>query len=196
MSENYSISKRASASALNPTALENFANAKLLEVYNSCISSLCAAVGPRFVVGLIVNNTAESNKPKVVSECCVTIGKIIQDYGVHSINLKDVVDYVKNGLSQANPAIKKASQSLAIIIYSYIGDKLTPLLTDIKEATLKVLSEEFSKTEIIKDAKFKSVKGEEPPKNVDPRKLLDDVLPRANIEKLIVPALKKLGDAN
>jgi cytoskeleton-associated protein 5 len=169
----------------------------LLEVYNLCIASLCANLSPRFVIGLIVKNTSDSNKPKVVSECCTTIGKIIIDYGVHSINLKDVVEYAKAGLGQANPVIKKASQSLTVTIYSYIGDKLTPLLSDVKEATLKVLQEEFSKTEIITNATFKSVKGEEAPKSMDPRKMLDDVLPRANIEKLITPAiLKKLADGN
>ena len=198
VSENYTISKRAAASALNATALENFANVKLLEVYYSCIVSICAAVGPRFVVGLIVKNTSDCNKPKVVSECCASIGKIITDYGVHSINLKDVVDYAKVGVNGANAVIKKASQSLTLVIYSYIGDKLTPLLTDIKESTLKALQEEFAKTEIIKNPTFKLVKGEEPPKaGADPRKMLDDVFPRANIEKQVSPALlKKLSDAN
>ena len=198
VNENFTISKRAAASVLNATALEKLADIKLLEVYNACISSLCGTVGPRFVVGLIIKNTSDSNKPKVVSECLGIIGKIASEYGVHTFNLKDVVDYSKAGLSQANPVIKKASQALAVTIYSYIGDKLTPLLSDLKEATMKVLQEEFSKTEIIKDATFKLVKGEVAPKiAIDPRKMLDDVLPRANIEKQVTSALlKKLSDAN
>ena len=197
ISENYNISKRAAASVLNSTALEKLADAKLLEVYNTCIFSLCSQVTPKFVVALIVKNTSDSNKPKVVSECCTIFGKIISEFGPHSVNLKDVVDYAAAGLAQANPAIKKASQALTLIIYSFIGDKLTPLLTDIKESTMKVLQEEFSKVAPNTNTQFKTYKGAVEVKVVDAKKMLDEAMPRANIEKQMTPALlKKLGDGN
>ena len=197
ISENYNISKRAAASVLNATALEKLADGKLLEVYNTCIFSLCSQVTPKFVVALIVKNTSDSNKPKVVSECCSIFGKIITEFGPHSVSLKDVVDYAAAGLAQANPAIKKASQALTLIIYSYIGDKLTPLLTDIKESTMKVLQEEFSKVTPNTNTQYKTYKGAVEVKVVDAKKMLDDAMPRANIEKQMTPALlKKLGDGN
>lgn len=196
ISENYNISKRAAASVLNATALEKLADAKLLEVYNTCIFSLCNQVTPKFVVALIVKNTSDSNKPKVVSECCVIITKIITDYGPHSVGLKEIVDYASAGLAQANPAIKKASQALTLTIYSFIGDKLTPLLTEIKESTMKVLQEEFAKTSANTTTSFKSYKGEVAIKVTDAKKMLDEAMPRANIEKQLPPLLKKLADGN
>lgn len=196
ISENYNISKRAAASVLNATALEKLADAKLLEVYNTCIFSLCNQVTPKFVVALIVKNTSDSNKPKVVSECCSIISKIISDYGPHSVALKEIVDYASAGLAQANPAIKKASQALTLNIYSFIGDKLTPLLTEIKESTMKVLQEEFAKTAPNTTTSFKSYKGEVAIKVTDAKKMLDEAMPRANIEKQLPPLLKKLSDGN
>lgn len=40
-----------------------------------------------------------------------------------------------------------------------MGEAITPLINDIKEATLKVLREEFSKVQIIKNTNFKKARG-------------------------------------
>jgi len=35
-------------------------------------------------------------------------------------------------------------------IYKFVGEPIWPFLKDVKESTLKVINEEFSKTEVIK----------------------------------------------
>lgn len=196
IASNCNLTKRAAYMALTSAALEKLSDTKLVDSYKSSIFAFCECVGPRFIVSQIIRNTNDCNKPKVVSECCITIGKVIGDFGVHTVNLKEVIDYTKAGLSQSNPVIKKAAQTLTVIIYSHIGDKILPFISDIKEALLKALQEEFSKTEIIQHASYKTIKGEEESK-VDPKKMLDSVFPRTNISGQITPAiLKKLGDAN
>ena len=196
VSELATISKRAACAALTPAALEKLSEAKLIDCYTSCLLSLSEAIGPRFVVGQIIKSTSDSNKPKVVSECLSIICRIIADFGVHKIVLKEVIDYAKLGLNQANPVIKKSAQALTVKIYSYIGDNLLPLLGDIKEATLKALQEDFSKTQIENSISFKSVRGEEELKS-DATKLLDDLIPRVNISsKITAQLLKDLSDSN
>ncbi|CAG9332562.1 unnamed protein product [Blepharisma stoltei] len=196
LAQNCNITKRSGVIALNSLALDKFSDNKLVESLSTCISALCEDLGPKFVIGQIVKNTSDCNKPKVVSECCIVIGKIIGEFGAHTVNLKEVIEYAKSGLSQTNPIIKKASHSLTIQIYSYIGDKILPFISDIKEATLKVLQEDFSKTEIIKTANYKQIKGSEESK-IDPNKMLDASFPRANISQSITPAiLKKISDTN
>ena len=196
VSELTTISKRAAYVALTPLALEKLSEAKLIDCYTSCLLSLSEAVGPKFIVGQIVKNTSDSNKPKVVSECLSIICRIIVDFGVHKIVLREVIDYAKLGLNQANPVIKKSAQALTVKIYSYIGDNLLPLLGDIKEATLKALQEDFAKTPVETSSSFKTVRGEEEVK-FDANKVLDDVIPRSNISsKITAQILKDLSDSN
>lgn len=181
---------------ISPVALDKYSDTKLVESLNNCIITLSESLTPKFIISLIIKNTNDSNKPKVVSECCAIIGKIISEYGAHTVNLKEVIDYAKAGINQTNPIIKKASHTLMVQIYSFIGDKIHPFINDIKEATLKVLQEDFSRTEIVKATSFKFVKGTEETK-MDPGKILDASFPRANIANLITGAvLKKIADPN
>lgn len=190
------ISKRSAYIVLTAAALEKLSEPKLIDCYTTCLLSLSQGVGPKFIVSSIIKNTSDCNKPKVVSECLSIIAKVIIDFGVHKITLKEVIDYAKTGLNQANPIIKKSAQALTIKIYSYIGNTLLPLLSDIKEATLKALQEDFSKTEILTATSFKSVRGEEDTK-FDPKKVLDDAIPRNNISsKITQEILKDLSDNN
>jgi cytoskeleton-associated protein 5 len=196
ISENYSISKRAAASVLNSSAVEKLADTKLIEVYSTCVFSLCSQVTPKFVVSLLIKNTSEGNKPKVVSEAMNLVFRIIQDYGPSEVNLKEAVDYSSAGMSQANPAIKKASQSMLVLIFSFLGEKLIPLLSNIKESTMKVLQEEFAKTAPSTAVSFKSYKGQVQGKPLDVKKLLDADMPRASIEKQAPGLVKKMNDSN
>ena len=129
--------------ALTSQALDRFGDIKLVESYNQCISNLATSIGPRFVSQLIVKNIADSNKPKVISECCGTLSRLISEYGTHVVPLSDIVNFGKHCISQANQIIKKAGTNLLVNIYSYTGKALLSQLSDVKEATRKVLDEEF-----------------------------------------------------
>lgn len=190
------ISKKSAYVILTSSALDKLSDTKIVEIYTACLISLSEAVGPKFIVSQIVKNTSECNKPKVLSECHIVISKIIADFGLHKITLKEVVEYAKIGLNQANPVIKKSAQTLAVKIYSYLGDAILPLLSDVKEATLKALQEDFAKTPLDTSAAFKQIPGEEEDK-FDPKKALDEMCPRVNVSNQVAQnALKKLASTD
>lgn len=190
------ISRKTAYIVLGPQALEKLGDPKLSDSYTSCLVAICEALGPKFVVGHIIKNTSDCTKPKLFSECSSAIGKIIMDFGVHRVILKDIIDYCKIGLNQANPVMKKASVSLSIVVYTFIGEAIQPLMKDVKEATMKALNEELSKVPVAPPTMFKSVRGEEEVK-FDVKKLLDNAIPRVNISQSITPGiLKKLTDSN
>ena len=194
--ENCNVTKRGGAMALTAQALEKLGDPKIVEPLSALLMSLCEVLGPRFVVAMTVKNTSECKKPKAVSECCNVVNKIISEFGVHTVNLPDVVNYSKACLNQANPTIKKSAQALLVCIYSFTGEPLISMLNDVKEATMKVLNEEFSKTEVVQKTSFKQVRGEEEEK-IDPSKAMDSAIPRNDISSKITPALiKKISDKN
>ena len=141
------ISKRSANVILTSSVLEKLSETKLTESYTLCLLSLCEKIGPKFIISQIIKNISDCNKPKVVSECLSVICKLLNESNINKIALKELVDYIKNCLNQANPVIKKSAHHLTIKIYSFIGDSLLPLLNDIKETTLKALQEDFYKTQ-------------------------------------------------
>ena len=190
------LSKRSAYVVLTPSALDKLSDSKVAESFANCIIGICESVGPKFVVSSMIKNTSDCNKPKVVSECFSIINRVVLEFGVHRITLKELIEYIKSALSQSNPVIKKSAQSMTVTLYSFLGENLIPLLTDIKEATMKALQEDFSKTSIETPSQFRQVKGEEPTK-YDPKKALDELIPRVNLSSSITSALiKKLNDAN
>lgn len=196
LTQHCSLTKRGAAMVLNAAALDKLSDGKVVDTYLQVMSAISESLSPRFVSGMIVKGTGDSGKPKVIVESCGALSKLLVEFGAHTLNVKDVIDYGKNCINNTNPTIKKAGQGLLVILYSFMGDAITALLTDIKEATMKVLQAEFATTEIRQNASFKAVKGEEQ-KAVDPRKALDDAIPRNNISNQITSKLlAALTDSN
>jgi cytoskeleton-associated protein 5 len=182
------LSKRTASYILTAQALEMLGDVKLTAAYVSCLLAISEVIGPRFVAAQIVKYTAECSKPKVVAESCNALARLVSEYGAHTMTLKDLIDYGKTGVNNANPTIKKAAQTLLVTLYSYLGDALVAQLSDVKEATLKVLAQEFSQTQVIREQAFKVVRGEET-KTVDARAALEAGLPRADISSKITSRL-------
>lgn len=190
------LTKRTASYVLTAQALEMLGDAKLNATYMACLFALSEVVGPRFVAGQIVKNTTECGKPKVAAESSNALAKLVSEYGAHTMSLKDLIDYAKNGINNSNPTIKKAAQGLLVTLYSYLGDTLVAQLNDVKEATLKVLTQEFSQTEVIREKTFKAIRGEET-KLVDARSALEASLPRADISsKITSRILGEFTDTN
>lgn len=190
------ISRRSAYLVLTAPALDKLSDVKVADSFSACILAICESVGPKFVVSSIIKNTASCSKPKVVSECFSVISRIVSEFGPHKIALKELVEYIKSALSQANPVIKKSAQSTTVTLYTYLGEHLLNLLTDIKESTMKVLQEEFSKTVLEVAIEFKPVRGEAP-SVYDPKKALDELIPRVNVANSITQqVIKRLNDNN
>lgn len=190
------ISKRSAYLVLTAQALDKLSDSKVADSFSACILSICESVSPKFVVSSIIKNTASCSKPKVVSECFSVISRIISDFGPHKVALKELVEYIKTALNQSNPVIKKSAQSTTVTLYSYLGENLLPLLTDIKDSTMKALQEDFSKSNQETNTEFKTVRGEEPAK-YDAKKALDELIPRVNVSNSITQqVIKRLNDNN
>ena len=84
-------------------------------------------------------------------------------------------------------------------IYKYVGEPIRPFLKDVKESTLKIINDEFSKTEIIKNVEppKRHVQGEEGKQASSAGSMLD-ALPRADVSKELSNSklITKLRDAN
>ena len=187
--------KRSATIVLTTQALDKLSDMKVAASYYDCINALCEVCGPKFVIGQITKNTASVTKPKVLTESCNTIIKLINEFGAHCINVRDSIDYAKMCIGNSNAQIRTAAQNLIIAIYGQVGEAILPLLSDIKEATLKQLHAEFENVTPVQKTEFKQVKNADPEEaKVD---LMDELMPRASIAHISTAKLfKKLEDGN
>jgi cytoskeleton-associated protein 5 len=191
------INRKSCYVVLSPAAIEKLADGKLTEPYILCLLTFSESATPKFIVTHILKSTSDCSKPKLFAECCTILSRILVEFGLHRLVMKDLLDLCKAGLGQANPVIKKGSTSLLCTIYSFIGEALIPQLKDIKEATLKSIQEELNRTEKLTKTSFRQVRGEEEEVKYDPKKLLEASIPRVNISALVTDEiLAKLTDGN
>jgi hypothetical protein len=95
IANNCNLTKRTASQVLTKEGLDKLADMKVSEFYNTCLSAVAEVCGPKFVVQSITKNTASCTKPKVLSESCNTIVRMVGEFGAHTVNLKDVIDWAK-----------------------------------------------------------------------------------------------------
>jgi cytoskeleton-associated protein 5 len=183
------FTQQASGHVLNTAALDKLTDGKVMGSLTDCVLAMCETISPKVVVGKMLQAVEGSNKPKVVGEACNLLRKIIDEFGLHSMDLKAVLDFAKLQVGNTSPIVKGPAQALLVAMYSFIGDALVPMLNDIKEATMKVLQEEFSRTPRNDKHDFRSVHGEE---SKGPGSALDS-LPRAKIGKQASAIVEELN---
>ncbi len=135
-----------------------------------------------------------------LKEFSLFLEKSIDEFGINQFPVKEIIDFSILLETNANKDLRKTATSLLCCMYKYLGDPIKRFLTEIKEATLKEINEEFSKVTVITkdDNKGKrALKGEaafEENGNTG-KNLMDSLFPRVDISKKITAQIiKELTD--
>lgn len=147
----------------------------------------------------MVKHGATAKSPKVLEELLSIIGDFLREFGPAGFPLKEAIEFGVKGCAHSNPKVRDSSIKMITTVYQFCGDPIRDFLKDVKDSTLKVIEDSFSKTELIDTKKFKSnrvVAGEEN-KPAAPVNLLDN-LPRTDVSKELsnTKLIEKLSDKN
>ncbi|XP_047149304.1 protein MOR1 [Vigna umbellata] len=111
-----------------------------------CLSTLCEAVGPGFILERLYKIMKEHKNPKVLSEGILWMVSAVEDFGVSHIKLKDLIDFLKDtGLQSSTAATRNASIKLLGVLHRFVGPDIKGFLTDVKPALLSALDTEYEK---------------------------------------------------
>ncbi|XP_027924008.1 protein MOR1-like [Vigna unguiculata] len=111
-----------------------------------CLSTLCEVVGPGFIFERLYKIVKEHKNPKVLSEGILWMVSAVEDFGVSQINLKDLIDFLKDiGLHSSAAATRNASIKLLGVLHRFVGPEIRGFLTDVKPALLSALDTEYEK---------------------------------------------------
>lgn len=124
------------------------------------------------------------------------LGKLTEEFGMGMMPIREMIDYCKVAASHVNVQVRNASMALFAVIYKHAGEAVRAFLTDIKEATLKLIEAELDKVTPLKKGEFTSsrqVKGDAAEEVASaPPASLEDALPREDISKQLNAKLMAL----
>jgi hypothetical protein len=186
-----------------PFLSEKIGDTKYKELCNDALLTYSELVGPGFVAKYVMKHATESKSPNVLKENANFISNLVEEFTVvGDFPLKEVIDFGKILLAHSNIAVRTSSISMLSTLYKFVGETIRNFLKDVKEATTKIIDEEFAKITPLKKGELKGkrdVRGdaaEEAGANGGGN-ALDNMFPRTDIgSQFKEKILKDLTDNN
>lgn len=188
------------ANVIIPAAAEKLADAKISEASSILLISLAELVTPGFVAKQVIKHGSNSKSPNVIKESSGFVKKIIEEFGVVGIPIKEVIDFCKEAASHTNPNVRSSATELIKMLYMHVGEPIKAFLNDIKESTLKVIESELEKVKPLakneKGAAKRALRGEAAEEMKGANNGGDvDILPRTDIKnQLTAKLIKTMSD--
>ncbi|XP_078348745.1 cytoskeleton-associated protein 5-like isoform X2 [Oculina patagonica] len=206
------FSKRSAFYALDGL-VDKIGDIKLKDVSKEAITTFAEVISLNYISLKVSKHAGSQKNPKVLAESLNWLSDAVKAFGF-KIDLKPHINYIKEALTNTNPAVRTAAIALLGTLHMYVGATLRVFFEEEKPALLQQI-----------DAEFEKVKGEKPPaptlglspKGADdeeggedeedgggggegaaaPTVNLADLVPRNDISDQIKPALiTELGDKN
>ena len=130
--------------------VEKLTDNKIKKTGVECLSVFCEVLGPQTVFGLLYKICVNHKTPKVISEGCLFMTSALIDFGLNTVELKPLIDCIKQVLENPNPVVKQSAVLLLAEMFKYMGAALRDQLKDVKPALLVTIEQEFEKLSNLK----------------------------------------------
>lgn len=145
-----SFSKRSAFYALDGL-VDKIGDIKLKEASKETLTTFAEVISLNYISLKVSKHAGSQKNPKVLAESLNWLSDSIKGFGF-KIDLKPHIAYVKDALTNTNPAVRTAAISLLGTLYMYVGANLRMFFEEEKPALLQQI-----------DAEFEKMKGEKPP---------------------------------
>jgi hypothetical protein len=192
------LSKGAAAGVIDGI-VEKLATAKAKESGKACLTAMCDILLPQFVFAQLYKKLNGHKNPKITAEGLSWMTTSIADFGMKHIRSDSLIDFAKNCLTHANPAVKKNCTELLCEMKKFMGDALLDFLSDVKPALLAAIKKEFDKIpNVPPPAPTRQLKGDTSDPSEDAQSGNPaDILPRTDIKsRITAKILKNLEDSS
>ncbi|XP_015769974.1 PREDICTED: cytoskeleton-associated protein 5-like [Acropora digitifera] len=126
-------------------------NFQLKDASKETITTFAETISLNYISLKVSKHAGSQKNPKVLAESLNWLSDSIKGFGF-KIDLKPHIAYVKEALTNTNPAVRTAAISLLGTLYMYVGQTLRMFFEEEKPALLQQI-----------DAEFEKMKGEKPP---------------------------------
>ena len=167
---------------------EKLGDLKIKDNMNQMLLNLKDFIGPEEIMLNLIPKLIKKPNVKLLNEYSLFFGKIIDEYDINGLPIKDCVDLCKTMANNTNPQVRSSATNLLCIIYKYVGNELRKMIKDIKESTLKIIESELDKVTVI-DKKSPDLKKKKKVGSSNEKKLT--LIPIVDISKKITNQMLK-----
>jgi len=128
---------------------ERITDNKIKDHIISLFLLLMEYVTPTFLLDILLKILKNSKSPSLLKDYSNFFEKVISEFGINTIPVKDLVEFCKILANHTNPQVRSSATTLLCELYKYIGKDLLTLLKDIKESTLKIIEDAFNEVKVI-----------------------------------------------
>ena len=168
----------------------------IIELINTSIEETIIDLSS--LISNLIAKILKKNNVKILNEYAVLFGKMVEDYDIKDLPVKELINYCKYMAGNSNPQVRTSATNLICTIYKYVGEDVKVLIKDIKESTLKIIEAELEKVVVIekkqtKKKKMVKNKSENSEVNVNKKKIIGnlELLAPVDISKKLTSQLIK-----
>jgi cytoskeleton-associated protein 5 len=136
---------RSVASELVPWLVEKISDPKLKSSASSCLSTYGEALSLQFILKEVFEVLKAAKSPKMISDGLVWVCTVLNEFGVKSIRIPEVIDFCKSCLDSSNATVRTNAIGLLGVVRLHVGPSVRLSLEDLKPALLSSIDVEFSK---------------------------------------------------
>lgn len=189
-----SFSRACASLAIGPL-VEKLGDMKLKKPAGDSLIIFSEKTSHQFVLSQGYEPMMKVKAPKAQADTLLWVQQILIDFGISGLSLKDLIEFLKNGLKSANAAVRTNATKTLVTLKLFVGSDIRAFLEDLNPQLLSTIDSEFSKVDgqsapepirTCADSSTVSSKGENSSSGGNTGgDSLDDLFPRQNLDKLV-----------
>lgn len=110
------------------------------------LDEMAECLGPRFIAAQLHSRAAANKNPKALSEALVWIANTVESFGLRTMDLPSIVQWMISDLGSSNAAVRSNAMTVLGKCHAQIGGNLMSQISDsLKPAQVTALEAVFSK---------------------------------------------------
>ena len=134
---------------LLPGIIEKMGDTKWYDTGIQIVNLLLPTSGVTLITNKVIEKINSAGKNSNLAKAALSLlSLVIDDSELTELPLNDIINCAKQAVSNKNSTIRSAGTSVFCSLYKIMGEELRPLISDLKEATLKTVEGELSKIKV------------------------------------------------
>jgi cytoskeleton-associated protein 5 len=101
--------------------VEKLGDAKLKKPAGECLVAFAESTTLQFVLSQSYPIWKKAKSPKVVTDALIWIHQAVLDFGIGGLQIRDLIDFVKNALANTNPTVRTKAVTVLGMLRMYLG---------------------------------------------------------------------------
>ncbi|KAF1797536.1 armadillo-type protein, partial [Mucor lusitanicus] len=136
---------KACAALCIPAMVEKLGDIKLKKPAGECLVAIAEKISLQFVFSQAYPVLKKAKSPKVLADSLLWIHAALMDFGIHGLQVRDLIDLLKFGLSNTNASVRTSAVTVLGALRQYIGPEVKSFVEDVSPALLATIEQEFER---------------------------------------------------